>query len=164
MHEFFAHSEYLWIALATLTLFYIAWKPAKSAILGGLDARAERIAKDLDEAASLRAQAEKLLAEYQAKHREAMAQAEAIVTQAREEAARLAAKAESDLAASLKRREEMALERIGQAEAAATAEVRTAAVDLAMAATAKLLEGRLDAGRQDALIDSAIRAMPARLN
>ncbi len=164
MHEFFAHSEYLWITLAILTLFYVAWKPAKAAILGGLDARAERIARDLAEAASLRAQAEKLLAEYQAKHRDAMAQAEAIVTQAREEAARLAAKAESDLAASLKRREEMALERIGQAEAAATAEVRTAAVDLAMAATAKLLEGRLDAGRQDALIDGAIRAMPARLN
>lgn len=164
MHEFFAHSEYLWITLAILTLFYVAWKPVKGALLGGLDARAQRIAKDLDEAASLRSQAEKLLAEYQAKHKEAMAQAEAIVSQAREEAARLAKKAESDLAASLKRREDMALERIGQAEAAATAEVRTAAVDLAMAATAKLLEGRLDAGRQDALIDSAIRSMPARLN
>ena len=33
---------------------------AKGALLGGLDARATRIAKDLDEAASLRAQAEKL--------------------------------------------------------------------------------------------------------
>jgi len=164
MHEFFAHSEYLWITLAILTLFYVAWKPVKGALLGGLDARATRIAKDLDEAASLRAQAEKLLAEYQAKHKEAMAQADAIVSQAREEAARLAKKAESDLAASLKRREDMALERISQAEAAATAEVRTAAVDLAMAATAKLLEGRLDATRQDALIDGAIRSMPARLN
>lgn len=157
-------NEYLWISLAILTLFYIAWGPVKSAVLGGLDARAARIAKDLDEAAKLRKEAEKLLAEYQAKHREAMAQADAIVTQAREEAARLAAKAETDLAASLKRREDLAMERIAQAEAQATAEVRTAAVDLAMAATARLLEGRLDAGRQDALIDGAIKAMPARLN
>ena len=164
MHEFFAHSEYLWITLAILTLFYVAWKPAKAAILGGLDARAQRIAKDLDEAANLRAQAEKLLAEYQAKHRDAMAQADAIVVQAREEAARLAAKAETDLAASLKRREDLAMERIAQAEAQATAEVRTAAVDLAMAATARLLEGRLDAARQDALVEGAIKAMPARLN
>ncbi len=158
------HNEYLWISLAILTLFYIAWGPVKAAVLGGLDARAARIAKDLDEAAKLRTEAEKLLAEYQAKHREAMAQADAIVTQAREEAARLAAKAETDLAASLKRREDLAMERIAQAEAQATAEVRTAAVDLAMAATARLLEGRLDAGRQDALIDGAIKAMPARLN
>ncbi len=158
------HDEHFWVGIAMLVLLYIAWRPAKKAILGGLDSRAQRIAKDLDEAASLRAQAEKLLAEYQAKHREAMAQADAIVAQAREEAGRLAAKAEADLAASLKRREDLAVERISQAEAAATAEVRAAAVDLAMAATARLLEGRLDAGRQDALIDGAIKAMPARLN
>lgn len=157
-------NEYLWISLAILTLFWFAAGPVKSAVLGGLDARAARIAKDLEEAAALRKQAEALLAEYQAKHREAMAQAEAILTNAREEAARLAQKAEGDLAASLKRREDLAMERIAQAEAQATAEVRTAAVDLAMAATSRLLEGRLDAARQDALIDSAIKAMPARLN
>ncbi len=157
-------NEYLWISLAILTLFWFAAGPVKSAVLGGLDARAARIAKDLEEAAALRKQAEALLAEYQAKHREAMAQAEAILTNAREEAARLAQKAEGDLAASLKRREDLAMERIAQAEAQATAEVRTAAVDLAMAATARLLEGRLDAARQDALIDGAIKAMPARLN
>ena len=157
-------SEYLWITLAILTLFYLAWGPAKSVVIGGLDARAERIRKDLDEAANLRAQAEKLLAEYQAKHRDAMAQADSIVASAKEDAARLAAKAESDLAASLKRREEMALQRIAQAEAQATADVRTAAVDLAIAATAKLLEKHLDAGRQDALADKAIQALPSRLN
>jgi len=157
-------SEYFWIALAILTVFYIAWGPAKAAVLGGLDARAERIRKDLDEAAALRAQAEKLLAEYQAKHRDAMAQADAIVASAKEDAARLAAKAESDLAAALKRREEMALQRIAQAEAQATADVRTAAVDLAIAATAKLLEKHLDSGRQDALAEKAIQALPARLN
>ncbi len=157
-------NEYLWISLAILTLFYVAWGPVKGALLGGLDARAARIAKDLDEAAKLRAEAEKLLAEYQAKHRDAMAQAESIVTAAKDEAARLAAKAEGDLAAALKRREELAMERIAQAEAQATAEVRTAAVDLAIAATSKLLGTRLDAARQDALIDGAIKAMPARLN
>jgi F-type H+-transporting ATPase subunit b len=157
-------NEYLWISLAILTLFWLAWGPVKGALLGGLDARAARIAKDLDEAAKLRAEAEKLLAEYQTKHREAMAQAESIVTAAKEEAARLAAKAEGDLAAALKRREDLAMERIAQAEAQATSEVRTAAVDLAIAATSKLLGTRLDAARQDALIDGAIKAMPARLN
>jgi F-type H+-transporting ATPase subunit b len=160
----FLPNEYLWISLAILTLFWLAWGPVKGAVLGGLDARAARIAKDLDEAAKLRAEAEKLLAEYQAKHREAMAQAESIVAAAKEEAARLAAKAEGDLAAALKRREDLAMERIAQAEAQATSEVRAAAVDLAMAATTKLLGTRLDAARQDALIDGAIKAMPARLN
>ena len=157
-------NEYLWIALAIATLFYFAWAPAKNALLGGLDARAERIRKDLDEAASLRAQAEKLLAEYTAKHQDAMKQADEIVARAKEEAARLAAKAEADLQASLKRREETAMQRIAQAEAQATAEVRAASVDLAIAATQKLLAQGLDRGRQDALIDAAVKAMPSRLN
>ncbi len=157
-------NEYLWITLSIATLFYFAWTPAKNALLGGLDARAERIRKDLDEAASLRAQAEKLLAEYTAKHQDAMKQADEIVARAKEEAARLAAKAEADLQASLKRREEMAMQRIAQAEAQATAEVRGAAVDLAMAATQKLLAQGLDRNRPDALIDTAVKALPTRLN
>jgi F-type H+-transporting ATPase subunit b len=157
-------NEYLWIALAIATLVYIAWKPAKAAILVGLDEHAARIAKDLDEAASLRAQAEKLLAEYTAKHQDAMKQADLIVAHAKEEAARLAAKAEADLQASLKRREAMALQRIAQAEAQATAEVRAASVDLAMAATQKLLAQGLDRPRQDSLIDAAVKDLPGRLN
>jgi F-type H+-transporting ATPase subunit b len=58
----------------------------------------------------------------------------------------------------------MAMQRIAQAEAQATAEVRGAAVDLAMAATQKLLAQGLDRGRQDALIDQAVKALPSRLN
>lgn len=158
------HNEYFWITLAIAALFYFAWTPAKTALLAGLDARAERIRKDLDEAAKLRAEAEKLLGEYVAKHKEAMAQADAIVANAKEEAARLAAKAEADLQAALKRREEAAMQRIAQAEAQATAEVRSAAVDLAIAATGKLLAQGLDRGRQDALIDGAIKNIPGRLN
>lgn len=160
----FLENPYTWTALAIVVLFYFAWTPAKTAILSGLDARAERIKKDLDEAAGLRAQAEKLLAEYTAKHQAAMKQADEIVAHAKEEAARLAAKAEADLQASLKRREEMALQRIAQAEAQATAEVRAASVDLAMAATQKLLAQGLDRARQDGLIDGAIKNLAGRLN
>jgi F-type H+-transporting ATPase subunit b len=115
------HNEYFWIAMAIAALFYFAWTPVKTGLLGMLDARADRIRKDLDEAAKLRGEAEKLLAEYVAKHKDAMAQADAIVANAKEEAARLATKAEIDLQASLKRREEAALQRIAQAEAQATA-------------------------------------------
>jgi F-type H+-transporting ATPase subunit b len=160
----FLENPYTWTALAIVVLVYFAWTPAKTAILSGLDARAERITKDLDEAAGLRAQAEKLLAEYTAKHQEAMKQADEIVAHAKEEAARLAVKAEADLQASLKRREEMALQRIAQAEAQATAEVRAASVDLAMAATQKLLAQGIDRARQDGLIDGAIKNLAGRLN
>ena len=70
----------------------------------------------------------------------------------------------ADLEASLKRREQLALQRIAQAEVQATADVRAAAVDLAMATTRKILTDKLDAGRQDALVDAAIKELPSKLN
>ena len=72
--------------------------------------------------------------------------------------------AEEDLAASLKRREQQALDRIAQAEAAAQAEVRNTAVDLAVSATRKLLEDRIDEKKAAGLVDQAIKELPAKLH
>jgi F-type H+-transporting ATPase subunit b len=86
------------------------------------------------------------------------------MAQARAEAERLSKQGAADLDAALKRREQMAMQRIAQAEQQAMAEVRAAAVDLAVAAAGKLLSEKLDAGKQDALIDGAIKDLQGRLN
>jgi F-type H+-transporting ATPase subunit b len=140
------------------------WKPGSRAVNQLLDDRAEKIRSDLDKAAKLREEAQALFAEYQKKQRDALKDAEAIIKAARDEAEQLSKQAAADLETSLKRREQLALQRIAQAEAQATADVREAAVDLAMAATRKVLADRLDAGRQDALIDAAIKELPGKLN
>ena len=64
-----------WVAVSFVAFFVVVWKPLKGALLGGLDARAERIRKELDEAQRLREEAQTLLAELQRKQRDAMQEA-----------------------------------------------------------------------------------------
>jgi len=154
----------IWLILALVVLIVIAFRPAKKAILEGLDGRAEKIRKELDEAQHLREEAKTALANIQRKHRDAMQEAEQITAHAKEEAERLVKHAEEDLAAALKRREAAAFERLSQAEAKAVAEVRATAVEAAVRATANLMGSQLDAGKQARLINDAIAELPQRLN
>ena len=84
--------------------------------------------------------------------------------EAKAEAARLAEEQAAALENNLKTRERIALERIARADAEALKEVRETAVDIAIAATRKLIADNLDATRGGALIDAAIAEMPRRLN
>ena len=118
------HDHHFWVLISLVILIALVWKPAARSITSALDERAVRIRNELDEARKLRDEAEQLLADYRRQEREAAAEAEAIVTHARQEAERLAAQAARDLDQSLARRQRLAEERIAQAEARATAEVR----------------------------------------
>ncbi len=153
-----------WVAVAFVLFVVAVWKPISKMLTQALDDRADRIRADIYKATKLREEAQALLAEYQKKQRDALKDAEAIVAAAKAEAEALSKQAVADLEASLKRREQLALQRIAQAEVQATADVRAAAVDLAMAATRKILTDKLDAGRQEALIDAAIKELPGKLN
>ena len=107
-----------------------------------------------------------LLAEYQAKQREAANEAAGIVAQAREEAARLKQHAADDLTNALKLRERQAVDRIAQAEAKALADVRNMAVDLAMAASRDVLREQVGTGQsaQAQMIEQSLAELPKRLN
>src|SRR5258708_9592910 len=60
-----------WVGIGTLIfLAIVVWKRVPALIASSLDARAAAIAKELEEARRLRAEAEALLAEYQAKRSE----------------------------------------------------------------------------------------------
>ena len=153
-----------WVFVAFIIFIaLIVWK-ARGAITGALDGRAEAIRTEIDEAQRLREEAQALLADYQRKQRDALTEAEGMLRAAEEEAGRLRARAEQDLTDSLKRREQQALDRIAQAEAAAQAEVRNMAVDLAVSATRKLLEEKIDSGMAAGLVDDAIKDLPGKLH
>jgi len=153
-----------WVFLAFVVFVFLVWKKAKAAILGALDARAEKIRAELDEAQRLREDAQSALAAYQRRQRDALKEAEAIIAHAREEAARIRAQAAADLEAALKRREVQAVDRIAQAEAAAVNEVRHLTVDLAVQAGRKLLTEGITAKQADALIDQSIAELPKHLH
>ena len=129
-----------------------------------IDARTQRISRTLDEAARLRDEAQRLLADYQRKQRDAAGEVDAMVAQARTEADRLAKEGAERLAALLKRREQLALDRIAQAEAEAMQQVRNVSVDIAIAAARRLIAERMDEAGRARLVERAIAELPARLH
>lgn len=153
-----------WVAVAAAIFIAVVWKPARKALVGGLDARAARIRAELDEARKLRDEAEQLLAQYRTKEREAAAEAQAIIAHARDEAERIAAQSSRDLQQALARRQRLAEERIAQAEAKAVDEIRAAAVDVAIAAAREVIAADVDEARAGELLDAAIAALPQRLH
>ncbi len=153
-----------WVAVAFVIFVALVWKKASAAITGLLDARADKIRAELDEAQRLREDAQALLANYQRRQRDALKEAEAILVHAREEADRLRRQAGTDLEASLKRRETQAMARIAQAEAAALAEVRNLTVDIAVSAGRRILETGIQPAQADRLIEQSIAELPRHLH
>jgi len=158
----FAEPE-VWVLLAVVLFVTGVWKPARTVILGGLDARAVRIRDELETARRLRDEAQEALAGYQKQQGEAAAQADAILTHARAEAERIAAQAARNLEETLERRRRLAEERIAQEEAKALAEIRAVTVDVAISAARQVIIAELDEQRGAALIDAAIAALPQQL-
>ena len=153
-----------WVLVAfVIAISFLVYK-ARVAALAALDQRAAKIKSGLDEAQRLAEEAQKSLAQYQLKQRDALKESEAIVEQARAEAARFLAQARSDLAAALERRRRMAIERIALDEAKAVTEVRNQAIEVAVAAVRRILARDLDAANRATLIDRAIAALPETLH
>jgi F-type H+-transporting ATPase subunit b len=158
------HDPTFWVAIAFIVFAgLMVWK-ARKPVLDGIDARAERIKAELDEAQRLREEAQKALAEYKRKQRDAAKEAEELLANARHEADLLRRQAAEDLKQTLARREKAALEKIAQAETQAIQDVRARAVDIAIAATAKLLSENVDPQRDQALVDQAIKDLGRRLH
>jgi F-type H+-transporting ATPase subunit b len=153
-----------WVGLAFVLAVAMFYKPAIKAIGSSLDARADAIRVQIEEARRLREDAQALLADYQRKQRDAMAEAEKIIQQAKEEAARLRTEAEQDLARAIERRKQQALERIAQTEAQALAQVRNLAVDVAMSAAERLMRENIAADQAKRMIDQSIAELAKRLN
>jgi F-type H+-transporting ATPase subunit b len=163
MPHFWTEPEF-WVLVAVVIFIVVVWKPSKRWVLGSLDARAERIRDELATARRLHDEAEQALADYRRRQSDAAAEAEAIVAHAKAEAERIAQRAARDLDETLARRRRLAEERIAQEEARALAEIRGTTVDIAIAATRRVIAGQFDAARGGALIDAAIAALPRQLS
>jgi len=162
--ESLLQSPELWLGVAFVIFIAVIAKPIARAVSGALDTRAAEIARNIDEAQALHAEAKAALETYKVKLAAAGREAAEIIANAEAEAKRMRENAEHELATSLKRREELALEKIAQAEARATKDVRDAAVDVALAATRKLIAEGLSQDRAAALIDEAVKNLPKQLH
>ena len=145
------------VALAMLVVLALAtWKKVPAMIAGALDKQIAGIKQQLDQATALRAEAEAIKAEYEAKAKQATIDAEAMKAGAEEEAKLIVARAKSDATALIGRRTQAAEEKIAAAERAAIADVRKKAASAASAAAAQLIAVHHNAKADAALIDETI--------
>ncbi|MAI99751.1 MAG: F0F1 ATP synthase subunit B [Nisaea sp.] len=152
-----------WVAIGFVLFIVIAGRPIMAKITSALDNRADEIRAKIEEAKSLREEAQTLLASYQRMQRDAAAEAAEIISNAQEEAQRLQTAADENLTQTLKRREEAALEKIAAAEARALQDVRDRAVDIAISATEKVVSGAMTDNVQQSITRAAIDDLPSRL-
>lgn len=164
-HTAFYADPTFWVAVGFLLFLALLWRMGVHRALGaGLDGRAAKVRRDLDEAARLRAEAEALLAQAQTRHAAAAADSAAILDQARRGADALATKAAADLSATVARRAKDAEARITTAERAAIASLRAQVATLATAAAARIVAEDADATLHARLADRAIADLERRLN
>ncbi|HWH18110.1 MAG TPA: F0F1 ATP synthase subunit B [Allosphingosinicella sp.] len=149
-----------WVALAMLVVIAIMiWKKVPAAIGRALDRKIAGIREQLDEAARLRAEAEALRAEYEAKVAQADAEARLMIERAQHEAESIVAQANADSAALVERRARMAEDKIAAAERSAIAQVRATAATAAAAAAANLIAEQHDAEADRAMVDQTIAGL-----
>ena len=154
-----------WVAITMIVVIGIMlWQKVPAIIGKALDGQIGKIRATLDEAASLRAEAEALKARMEAKLAASDAEAKAVVAAANNEAAALLAKAHSDADALIVRRRAAAEAKISVAERAAIARVRDAVVTTAADAARAVIASRTDAATQKRLTDTAISDLATRLN
>ena len=149
-----------WVALAMLAVFAIMiWQKVPAAIGKALDGKIAEIRAQLDEAKQLRAEAEALKVEYQAKSAAADGEAKSMIDRAHAESKAIVAKAKTDAEALVERRTQMAEAKIAAEERAAIDEVRAIAAKAATAAAGRLIAERNDAKSDKALVDQAIAGL-----
>jgi len=146
-----------WVSMAMLIfLAILVWKKVPAVIAGVLDQRIADIRKQLDEAATLRKEAEALKAEYEAKIAAAAKDAETLRIHAAEEAAQAIEDAKIKAAELIARRQKMAEDKIAAAERGAIADIRARTVKAATAAAAALIVQNHGSTADATMVDQAI--------
>ena len=162
--EFLSTPEF-WVAVSFfLFLGAVFYFGVHKKVASALDARAAAIAKELDESRRLREEAEKVLADYRRKQGEAAKEADSIIALAAKEAEALAAETRRSVKEHFDRRMELAEDKIARAEADAIREVRTIAVDAAVAAAQTLIAEKLTPDRAEKLVSESIDSLKSKLN
>lgn len=134
-------------------------------ILGDLlDKRADAIRSELNEAKSLREEAQTVLANFERQSREVEEQAKRIIAHAKEEAVTAAEQAKEDLRISMERRIASAEDQIASAQDKAVKEVRDEAIRVAVTAAEEIIAKQMSAARANALIEEAIGTVEAKLH
>ena len=148
------------VALATVGVFLVlflvlsktAWKP----ILAGLKAREDGIRASIEGAEKANADANALLADYQARLATATDEARSIVEEGRKDAEALRAKIEAEAVADAARERDRAIRDIEIAKDGALKEIYDRVAVIATDVAGKILQQKLDPAGHRRLVDEAV--------
>ncbi len=149
-----------WMGLAFLILLFILSKYAWGPITSALAEREQTIETSLTRAEKALAEAKQLAADNERARREAEAEGQRIMREAREAAEAVRTEQVDRTREQIRTMQAQAEAEIGREKQQALAELRAEVADLAIQAAEKILHETLDAGRQKKLVDEFIADLP----
>lgn len=158
------HEEATWIGVAFVLTLVLIIKYLMPMINKGLDARADKIRDQLEQAKRLRAEAQELLATYQRQQESSLKQAEEILATAKRDAADLRARAAEELKQNLERRTQQAKERIARAESEAVAQIRNEIIESATRMAHEMIAARMSGQSDDPSVARAVAAIERQIH
>jgi F-type H+-transporting ATPase subunit b len=151
-----ATNEIVWGAISFLVLLFFMVKKGFPAVKKGMDARADRIRKTLDEADAAKAEADTILEEYRRQLTDAKGEAARIIEAARQDADRVRQELKKQAETEVAEIRERALADINTHVERVKANLRTEVARLTIDLAEKVVERNLDRDTNMALIESFI--------
>lgn len=142
----------VWIGITFLLLLVLLRKFAWGPITSALSQRETTIAESIAQAEKALAEAKQLQADNTKARREAEAQAQAILREAREEAERLRGEEVDKTRSQIQQMQDAAQAEIAREKQSALDSLRAEVADLAVQAAEKILHANLDADRQKKIV------------
>jgi len=159
------HEPEFWVAISFFVFVgLLLYLKVPGMVTKALDERAEAIRKEIEEAARMREEAQRLLARYDAKRKEAEKEAEEILAVAKQEAEAVVAEARHKFEEMIARKKASAEEKIAQVAQAAAQEVRGRAAELSVSVAEDLLAARIKGAKATKLIDESLQAVKEKLH
>jgi F-type H+-transporting ATPase subunit b len=154
-----------WVAVSFLLFAaLILYFRVPAQIAKSLDGRSSAIARELEEARKLRAEAEAILADYRKRAENAEAEAAAILAPAERAAAAYGKEARSAFDEAIARRLAVAEQKIKLEEEKARKQIRSQAAELAIAAAEQLIQQKVTGQTAESMISASLDKIKKRLH
>lgn len=141
-------------AFVALLLYKLAWGP----LLAALDEREKKISGAIDEAQSIKAEAEKTRQKYEDQMEKARAAAQEIIDEGEADKKRIIAEARTKAVTEADEIKARAERDISLAKNKALAEVKDSATELGMAIASKVIQAEIDAKKHKAVVGDVLDA------
>jgi len=149
-------NELIWGAISFALLLLLLWRFALPGIKKGMEARAERVRADLEQAEAQRGEAESVLSDYKAQLADAKSEAARIIEDARQTADGLKRDLQTQAEADIAAMRQKAAADIEAAKVQAVADLRGEVATIAIGAAERVVEESLDREMSTRLVENFI--------